>query len=173
MAAPISTSLISFDAKSRGLEKERNEDSGTCPLFMGFLGKTSHFGGFLTLPSAFLRGGQSDPQIKCRGLWDPSNGIKYMSPSVLNTVFWGKTTHIWWHFEFSFTFRVEEGSVGLFYRFFVDISAILPAVEFIFVALRSEPIAGPYGLKIILPPNFGAPLLFYLWDFSSFFDGFW
>ena len=60
---------------------------------MVFLGKTphfQHFWGFSTLASTFLRGGQSDPWMKCRGRRDASNGIKYRSSSVSNTVIFGE-----------------------------------------------------------------------------------
>ena len=40
--------------------------------------------------STFLRGGQSDPQMKYRERRDASNGIKYRSPSMSNTVIFGE-----------------------------------------------------------------------------------
>ena len=88
---------------------------------------------------------------------------------MLNTViFWENYPYLVTLWILFYTFWIGEGSVGLFYCFFVDISAISRVAEFILIALRSEPIAGPYGLKIIFPLNFGAPLLFYLSDFFKF-----
>ena len=89
MAKPISTSHISFDAKSRGLVKERNENSGTHLFLWHFWGNPhfQHFWGFFDSGVHIPSRGQSDPQMKCRGRRDASNGIKYMSPSVSNVIF--------------------------------------------------------------------------------------
>ena len=69
-------------------------------------------------------------------------GHNTYSPRVEHRYFRGKLPIFGETLSSHLPFRLEEGSSGLFYRFFVDISAILRAVEFIFVALRSVSLAG-------------------------------
>ena len=62
---------------------------------------------------------------------------------------------------------------SIFHLFFVDISAVLRAVEFIFGALRSGSLAGQLGVKIIPPPFLVRPYFFtfeILQDFSTELD---
>ena len=61
--------------------------------------------------------------------------------------------------KFKYTLVYMHRRLLSFFVFFASISAVLRAIEFMFVALRSGSLAGQFGMKII-SPNFGEPLLF-------------
>ena len=58
--------------------------------------------------------------------------------------------------------------LSVFHKFFVNISAILRAVEVILSAIKSGSLDGQLGIKIILPPNFSAPTFLPLRFFTFF-----
>ena len=95
--------------------------------------------------------------------------VYYLGPPLIkNIVIFGENYPFWLNFRTT-SWKLDD--MSLFFSVLVNISVILRPIEFIFVALLSALLAGQLGIKIILPPNFGAPLLFYLRDFTSFLDG--
>ena len=85
-------------------------------------------------------------------------------------LFWGKRPIFGWNFQPAYWILNGRLRCLVFYRFFVNISAILQAVKFIFIALRSGSLAGHLGVKIISPSQFWCASTFLPLRFCKIFQ---
>ena len=88
-------------------------------------------------------------------------------------LFWGKRPIFGWNFQPAYWILDGRLRCFVFYRFFVNISAILQAVRFIFFALRSGSLVGQLGVKIISPSQFWCASTFLPLRFCKIFQRNW